>query len=208
MKKVTLILSLLAVTLPALAQKDKKAQDILDAMSNRYNALKSYQAAFIYTNGGASEKGDLAVKNDKFRLTLDEQDVFGNGKTMSTYLKESNELNVQDYDADSNSEMNPTQIYSMYRQGYNYRFLKEQKQAGRTLQVVELTPTKPKNGIMKVQISVDKADKSIRNWVITNKDGRRTTYTITKFTPNANVPDAYFVFDKTKHPGVEVIDLR
>ena len=209
MKKIALILSLaLLVTLPTLAQKDKRAQVILDAMSNRYNALKSYQATFTYTNGGASEKGDLAVKNDKFRLSVGEQEVFSDGKIMSTYLKESNELNVQDYDADSNGESNPTQIYSMYKQGYNYRFLKEQKQGSSTVQVIELTPTSLKNGISKVQIAVDKADKSIRNWVITNKDGKQTTYTITKFTPNASVPDSYFVFDKTKHPGVEVVDLR
>ena len=48
-------------------------------------------------------------------------------KSMSTYLKESNELNVQDYDADSNGESNPTQIYSMYKQGYDYRLLKGAK---------------------------------------------------------------------------------
>ena len=81
MKKIALILSLaLLVTLPTLAQKDKRAQVILDAMSNRYNALKSYQATFTYTNGGASEKGDLAVKNDKFRLSVGEQEVFSDGK--------------------------------------------------------------------------------------------------------------------------------
>ncbi|RYF62489.1 MAG: outer membrane lipoprotein carrier protein LolA, partial [Cytophagaceae bacterium] len=33
-------------------------------------------------------------------------------------------------------------------------------------------------------------------------------YTITKFTPNAPAPDALFTFDKSKYPGVEVVDLR
>ncbi|ADB41819.1 LolA family protein [Spirosoma linguale] len=213
MKKFAVLLSLAFVmTLPAFAQKDKRAQGILDAMSKKYKSLKSYQASFTFASagGGAKEsyKGDLTVKNEKFRLLLGGQEVFTDGKTMSTYIKESNEVNVQDYDAGSNSELNPTQIYTIYKRGFDYRFLKEQKQAGRTLEVIELTSNRPKSAIKTVQIAVDKADKSVRNWLISNKDGKQTSYTITKFTPNVNVPDSFFAFDKSKYPGVEVVDLR
>lgn len=213
MKKLILILSLaFAMTIPAFAQKEKRAQTILDAMSKKYKALKSYQAAFTFASagGGAKEsyKGDLTVKNEKFRLLLGGQEVFTDGKTMSTYIKESNELNVQDYDASANNELNPTQIYSIYKRGFDYRFLKEQKQGGRTLEVIELTSNRPKSAIKTVQIAVDKLDKSVRNWLITNRDGKQTSYTITKFTPNVNASDAMFVFDKSKYPGVEVVDLR
>lgn len=213
MKKIACLLSVAFLTVSlAFAQKDKRAQDILDAMSKRYKSLKSYQAAFTYTSagGGAKEsyKGDLTVKNEKFHLILGGQEVFTDGKTMSTYIKETNEVNVQDYDASGGGELNPTQIYTIYKRGFDYRFLKEQKEGGRTLEVIELTPNRPKSPIATLQISVDKADKSVRNWLIINKDGKRTTYTITKFTPNVNVPDSYFVFDKGKYPGVEVVDLR
>lgn len=213
MKKIAWMLSLaLIITLPAFAQKDKRAQTILDAMSKKYKSLKSYQAAFTYTSAGAgakeSYKGDLTVKNEKFRLQLGGQEVFTDGKTMSTYIKESNEVNVQDYESGSTSELNPTQIYTIYQRGFDYRFLKEQKQGGRTVEVIELTPNRPKSAIATIQISVDKADKSVRNWLIVNKDGKRTSYFITKFTPNVNAPDSLFVFDKAKYPGVEVVDLR
>jgi outer membrane lipoprotein-sorting protein len=213
MKKIAWMLSLAFImTLPAFAQKDKRAQGILDAMSKKYKALKSYQANFTFASvGGAAKesyKGDLTVKNEKFRLSLGGQEVFTDGKTMSTYIKESNEVNVQDYDGGGNSELNPTQIYTIYKRGFDYRFLKEQKQAGRTLEVIELTSNRPKSAIKTVQISVDKADKSVRNWLIINKDGKQTSYTITKFTPNVNVPDTFFAFDKSKYPGVEVVDLR
>lgn len=213
MKKIAWMLSVaLIITLPTFAQKDKRAQTILDAMSKKYKALKSYQAAFTYTSAGGGEKeslkGDLTVKNEKFRLQLGGQEVFTDGKTMSTYIKESNEVNVQDYEGAGTSELNPTQIYTIYKRGFDYRFLKEQKQGGRTVEVIELTPNRPKSPISTIQISVDKADKSVRNWLIVNKDGKRTSYTITKFTPDVNVPDSLFVFDKAKYPGVEVVDLR
>ena len=200
------------LTFPVFAQKEKRAQAILDAMSKNYKSLKSYQAAFTYASVGAgakeSYKGDLTVQNEKFRLVLGGQEVFTDGKTMSTYIKESNEVNVQDYDRNETSELNPTQIYTIYKRGFDYRFLKEQKQGGRTLEVIELKPNRQKSPIAAIQISVDKADRSVRNWLIINKDGKRTTYTITKFTPNVKVPDSYFVFDKGKYPGVEVVDLR
>ncbi|GAB4045829.1 LolA family protein [Spirosoma litoris] len=213
MKKLALALGLAFVlTWPALAQKDKRAQEILDAMSKSYKALKSYQASFTYTSTGAGAKdaykGDLAIKNEKFRLLLGGQEVFTDGKVMYTYVKETNEVNVQDYDASGNGELNPTQIYTIYKRGFDYKFVKEQKQGGRTLEVIELTSNRPKSPVATVQLSVDKADKSIRNWLIVNKDGKRETYTITKFTPNVNLPDSYFVFDKSKYPGVEVVDLR
>ncbi|WP_460906827.1 LolA family protein [Spirosoma areae] len=213
MKKIAWMLSVaFVVTLPAFAQKDKRAQGILDAMSAKYKALKSYQAAFTFSSVGAGAKeaykGDLTVKSEKFRLNLGGQEVFTDGTTMSTYIRESNEVNVQDYEAGATSELNPTQIYTIYKRGFTYRFLKEQKQGGRSLEVIELTPNRPKSPIATIQISVDKLDKSVRNWLIVNKDGKRTTYAITKFTPNVNVTDSYFMFDKSKYPGVEVVDLR
>ncbi|GAB3565202.1 hypothetical protein GCM10027578_12120 [Spirosoma luteolum] len=202
----------LFLTMPALAQKDQRAQTILDAMSKKYKSLKSYQAAFTYSSkgGGPAEtyKGDLTVKGNKFRLKTGGQEVFTDGKTMATYSKETNEVNVQDYEAGASSEFNPTQIYSVYKHGFTYRFLKEQSQGGRTVDVIELTPTKAKSNITSLQISVDKADKSARNWQVVTKDGKRTTYTITSFTPDINVADSFFTFDKSKYPGVEVVDLR
>lgn len=197
---------------PATAQKDKRAKDVLDAMSKKYKALKSYQATFTFTTEGAgakeSFKGDLTVKDTKFRLKLGGQEVFNDGQTMYTYVKESNEVNVQDYDGSNNSDLNPARIYTIYNKGYNYRYIGEQKQSGKPVEVIELTPEKKNTQITKVQISVDKADKSVHSWTTTDKTGKRTTYAISKFTPSTNIPDSYFVFDKAKYPGVEVIDLR
>lgn len=197
------------LALPAFAQKDKRAGDILDAMSKKYKTYKTYQASFSFTADGAAPfKGDLTVKDQKFRLKLGGQEVFNDGKTMSTYIKESNEVNVQDYDVSDNSDFNPSRIYSIYKKGFNYRFVGEQKVAGRPVEVIELTPEKKNTQVTKIQISVDKADKSVRSWQITDKAGKRTSYSISKFTPNITVADNYFVFDKAKYPGVEVVDLR
>ncbi|GAB3927401.1 LolA family protein [Larkinella terrae] len=209
MKKLALLWALVVgLSLPSIAQKDKKASDVLDAMSAKYKALNSYKASFTYTGDGSNYKGELTVKKVAFRLKLAGQEVFTDGKTMSTYIKETNEVNVQDYDAGAAGDFNPTKIYSIYKQGYNYKYIGEQKQGGQAVDVVELIPEKKGTQIVKVQISVNKADKQIKGWKLTDKTGKVTSYTIDKFTPNVAVPDSYFVFDKSKYPGVEVVDLR
>ncbi|MFC5412507.1 outer membrane lipoprotein carrier protein LolA [Larkinella bovis] len=209
MRKVALLWAfIVGISFPSLAQKDKKASEVLDAMSKKYQTLNSYKALFSYAGEGGTYKGDLTVKKAAFRLKLAGQEVFTDGKTMSTYIKETNEVNVQDYDAGAAGDFNPTKIYSIYKQGYNYKYIGEQKQGGQAVEVVELTPEKKNTQITKVQISVNKADKSVKGWKLTDKTGKLTTYTIDKFTPNVAVADSYFVFDKSKYPGVEVVDLR
>lgn len=209
MKKVALLWALIVgFALPSVAQKDKKASEVLDAMSKKYQALNSYKATFSYAGEGGKYKGDLAVKKNAFRLKLAGQEVFTDGKTMSTYIKETNEVNVQDYDAGSAGEFNPTKIYSIYKQGYSYKYIGEQKQGGQPVEVVELTPEKKNTQITKVQIAVNKKDKSVKGWKLTDKSGKITSYSIDSFTPNVAIADNYFVFDKSKYPGVEVVDLR
>ncbi len=190
------------------AQKDKRAETVLDAMSARYKALSSYKATFSYTADQTTYKGDIAVKGTMFRFKTAGQEVFTDGKVMWTYVKEANEVNVQDYDASATGDFNPTKIYTMYKKGFANRYVRESKTGGRTLDVVELKPDKKNAQIARVEISVDRADKSVKSWQITDKTGKRTTYTISQFTPNPVLANGFFVFDKANYPGVEVVDLR
>ena len=76
MKKVknSILLLVVSVFLTAVshethAQGDKKATAILDAMSAKYQKIKSFKALFTYTpEGGKPLKGDVTTKGTKFRL--------------------------------------------------------------------------------------------------------------------------------------------
>ena len=43
---------------------------------------------------------------------------------------------------------------------------------------------------------------------ITGLEAKKTVFRIDKFVPNVPAADAMFIFDKSKYPGVEVVDLR
>jgi outer membrane lipoprotein carrier protein len=193
--------------------QDKKAEAILDAMSKKYKATQSYNANFSYGVENATNKvvkfltGNVTVKGNKFKLKTAGQEIFNNGKEMFTFVKETNEVNITD-PADSDEDFSPTKIYNIYKKGYKYQFKEEKKEAGQTYETVELTPSTAKNNVAKIQITVNKQDKSIKNWKVWDKAGKKTLFRIDKFVPNVSATDASFIFDKKNYPGVEVIDLR
>jgi outer membrane lipoprotein-sorting protein len=194
------------------AQTDKRAAAILDAMSNKYKSMTTFRVAFTYTSEGTGPKetlkGDATVKGTKFRLKMAGQEIFNDGKTMTTYIKESNEATVNNYDPKEVGDIDPTKVYTIYKKGYKYVFIEEVTESGRVYEVVELSPEKKESKVAKVQIKVDKKDKSVKSWKITQRNGQRVVFKVDKFTPNVSVEDKFFAFDASQYKGVEVIDLR
>jgi len=209
LKIITLILALLSFSDSLFAQGDKKSTAILDAMSSRYQKIKSFKAIFTYTpDGGKSLKGDATVKGTKFRLKMAGQEIYNDGKLMATYIKETNEVNLQDFDPTATGDLDPTKIYSAYKKGFKYAFLEEQKEGSQVYEVVELTSTNKNSQVGKVQIHVNKKDKSIWSWKIFQKNGQKVTYKVDQFQPDVAVADNFFTFNAKQYPGVEVVDLR
>ena len=136
------------------------------------------------------------------------QEIYNNGKEVYTYVKETNEVNVTDYNPADEADFSPSKIYSIYKKGYKYLFKEELKQGAQVFEVVELSPTAKSGSVAKIQITVNKNDKSIKSWKIWDKKGKTTLFRVDKFVPNFQATDAMFTFDKTKYPGVEVVDLR
>ena len=192
---------------------DPKAGEILDAMSKKYKSIPAFKASFTYstenktTGNKESFPGELTVKGNMFRLKMAGQEVINNGSTVWTYMKESNEVNISDYEPDE-QEITPNKIFNVYKKGYKYTFTEETKDKGVSYEVVDLIPEKKNSRVFKVQFTVNKKDKSIKNVKVFEKNGNRATYTITKFTATNNIDDKLFAFDEAQYKDVEVIDLR
>lgn len=209
-KQISLLIGLLFLILGnGYAQDEKRALAVLDAMSNRYQSFTSYKATFTYSSqGGRPAQGEATVKGGKFYLKMADQEVLSDGKVLATYLKESNEVTLQDYNEDEIGDLSPTRIYRAYKQGYKYAFMGETQVNGRTYENVRLIPTASNSPISNVELQIDKADKSIKGWKIFSKGNESTQFTVTQFQSNIAVNDNLFTFDAKRFPGVEVIDLR
>jgi outer membrane lipoprotein-sorting protein len=74
--------------------------------------------------------------------------------------------------------------------------------------VVDLVPEKKDAQYFKIRMNIAKKDRNVQSFTLFDKSGNKYKYTISKFTPNANIADNFFTFDPKKYPGVEIIDLR
>ena len=218
MKKIPLFLAVagfVAFTNPSFSQgtKDPKAQEILKGVSAKYKAMKSLSASFKITTQDQKAKttdtqtGNLLVKGDKYKLTLKGQEVIADGKTIWTYLKESNEVQIND--AGENSDgISPTSIFTIYEKGFATKYVGEKKEGTKMLQQIELIPDDTKKAYFKIQLFIDKQEKVISSAKIFNKNGTNFIYVIEQFKMNPDAPESVFTFDKSKHPDVEIVDLR
>jgi outer membrane lipoprotein-sorting protein len=202
---------ILAVTVSA--QYDPKALETLDAMSKKYKTIPSFEANISYTLTNEVEKvseefkGKITVKGNKFRFALPEQEVINNGSTIWTYLPEAKEVNIDNYDPNS-EDLNPSKMHEVYKKGFKYLYLQDKTEGGVLCEEIDLVPEKKDAQYFKVKMFINKKDKIIQSFTLFDKGGNRYKYTITKFVQNVKVEDSFFTFDAKKYPGVDVIDLR
>jgi outer membrane lipoprotein carrier protein len=214
MKQITFLLLLFSFTFTQSARaQDQKARQILDAMSKKYQALKAFRVNFSQSLENAGTKmqenldGEITVMGDKFRLRTDDQEIINNGNTIWTYIKSENEVNISENDPEEQG-MTPNRIFTMYKKGYKYAYVDETQEAGELCDVIELSPEDRNDPVFKVRLNISKKDKALKSWKMFRNNGNRYTYTISNFTPNPNVDNNFFAFDKSKFKGVKVIDLR
>ncbi|MCH8904323.1 MAG: outer membrane lipoprotein carrier protein LolA [Bacteroidetes bacterium] len=192
---------------------DPKAAKILSDMSAKYKALNSIKASIKLTIESPEDdfkeemSGSIFLKGSKYKLELGDQEITCDNKTMWTYLKDVNEVTIDNYEEDGDI-MNPKDIFTMYESGFIYGFINEKTEGGRIIQVIDLTPTDKTKPFFKVRLNIDKVKKEIISAVIFDKNGNHYTYEVSNFVANPGLRDAFFTFELSKHPGIEVVDLR
>ena len=218
MKKIITSLLFLTITLGGLFAQagvsDPAAKKILDAVSAKFKTFKTVQAKFnlsIENGAGKSvgnKTGALYMKGSKYRISVTGQEIYCDGANISTYEKSTNEVTITKLDPSVNT-LTPQKLFTnFYDKDFLYKLNGEQKIKGKTVQEIELTPTDKTKPFFKVLLYVDKASSTISSAKLFEKTGNRFNYAVSGMNPNAAVTDAQFVFDSSKYPGVEVVDLR
>ena len=215
MRKLYIAMALLITGSVVLAQKnDPAAKQVLDAVSAKFKTFNSVQAGFAYKVEDAkgktmsTKKGNVWMKGNKYRVSFGGQEIFSDGKTTWNYDKNSNEVNINSVDA-SGTALTPQKLFTnFYDKDFLYLLNGEKKVAGKTLQEIEMTPTDKSKPFHKVYLQVDKAAKTIYSTKVLENGGNRYTYTVSNMKTNGTLADNQFAFDKSKYPGVEVVDLR
>lgn len=215
MKKLYMVLALMSAGMTMLAQgNDPDAKKILDAVSAKFKTFKTVKAAFTYKVENAAGKalstktGTIMMKGTKYRISFGGQEIFCDGKTVWNYDKSANEVTVNNLD-ESGGGITPAKLFTdFYNNDFLYKLNGEKKVGGKVLQEIEMTPTDKNKSFHKVYLMVDKVAKTINSTRVLEKTGDRFVYSVTSMNTSTPMADNLFVFDKSKYPGVEVVDLR
>jgi outer membrane lipoprotein-sorting protein len=212
----SIVLGFSAIAQPpkSMGQSDPDAKKVLDAVSAKFKTFKTVKANFNYrieSSGGkeqGAKKGIVYMKGTKYRVTITGQEIYCDGNKIWTFDKSANEVQVSQFDPATNT-ITPQKLFTnFYDKDFLYKLNDEKKQGSKVLQQVELTPVDKTKPYFKVLLDVDKKSKIIMSTTVFEKNGNRYIYSINNISTNTSIPDDTFVFDETKYPGVEVIDLR
>jgi outer membrane lipoprotein-sorting protein len=199
---------------------DTKAKAILDEVAAKTKTYTSIKTEFTSvtdkkisnteTKVTEAQSGTLQLKGDKYKLELKGQIIFCDGKTQWTYIKESNEVQVNNApDPKETDNINPVNIFTLYEKGYKYKYEKEDLLNGTKVDIVNLYPlVADKKPYHTIRLTIDKEKKQIVVVKIMNKNGTANTITVKNFTVNSDLADALFTFNKADYKSVEVVDLR
>lgn len=213
--RIVLFFAAMVFSVSGFAQgNDPAAKKILDAVSAKFKSFKSVQATFTLKNEDSrgnvlgSKTGKVSMKGNKYNVLINGQEIFCDGSNIWTYDKSVNEVTITRLDP-SATTITPQKLFTnFYDKDFLSKLNGEKTLDKKVLQEIEMTPVDKTKPFHKVYILVDKANKTIYSSRVLDKSGNVYTYTVSNLNGNANVSDAQFVFDKSKYPGVEVIDLR
>ena len=104
MKKTAFLLICLLVSLFAEAQEATK---ILDKSAATLRAAGNVKIAFTLEADGGSSTGYIKLQRQKFVINMGGTITWFDGKTMWTYVKANDEVNVTTPSADAVAKMNP-----------------------------------------------------------------------------------------------------
>ena len=195
---------------------DPAARAILEKLRTKYEAYKSVEADFKLTIEIPEEEeevqnGNLAQKGEQYRMTLDNQAIYCDGKTLWLYLKSNNEVQVNDVDdfEEEDEMLSPKDLLRIYeKEDFIYGLTNDGFENGVAIQQIEFKPTDKDSEYAKMRLTVDKKKNQIMRIKAFAVDGARYTMEVKKFKPNLTYKPADFIFNPKNFPGIHVEDLR
>lgn len=191
-------------------KSDPEATKILKNLKKIYGKYEGieieYNLELEYGEDKEVQTGKILQEGDKYRINNNGNIIINDGNTVWMYIQKQNEVQINDFIADEEeAPFTPAKIFNMDENDdeFVYVITGEDSRGYK----IEFKPRDPDSEIMKIRIRVDKAQTKINSVKVFSDDGSRMTFVVNKI-KNTKPSSSSFRFNKEKHPGVKVIDLR
>lgn len=211
MKKVIFVL-ILAVTALTVKAQSGDAKTVLDKMSSTYKAMAGFEISFVQKNFSEAEviaqtAGSVSAAKEKFLIKLEGQEIYCNGPVLWTYLVESQELTISNFEPEEGA-INPANIYDIYKEGYTFEFKRQDSVNGELVDVVELISTDEDADFTNIVMYIGQQDSYLKSWDLIDYDGAKTSFEVSAFKPDQAFDAKYFEFNEEANPVQHKEDLR
>ena len=217
-----LIVSFLIILAGSIAftQDDVRSKPILDKVASVNNGYKTIKSDFKVTSTTSvpsdqarTESGKIMIKGTKYHLFLSNSDVVFDGKSIYTYLKEANEINITKPEPSKKDNgdfffSNPKDIFKGYNKNFKSTFIKETNLNNVPCFEIDLYPIDFKTKYIRIKMHINKSTYQIVDIKLFFKDGSHHLLEFTTFAPNSDLDEKEFIFDLKKYPNAEVNDMR
>ncbi|WP_340114233.1 LolA family protein [Maribellus mangrovi] len=216
MRKIFIVIAVVLAANLTWAQSDAKATQILEEVSAKTKTFKSMSADFVFAMDNdemdihEKDEGTIIVKGQKYVVKLPGSgiEVFSDGQTIWTYMKDGNQVTISSLEDSENELMDPSSIFSIYERGFRSQFVAETQEGNKTLYKINLFPDEEEYQVTKIEVAIDKATLMLSSATLYATDENLYSIVVKKMEPNKVFSDSDFVFDESKYGDLEVIDFR
>jgi len=211
------IFFILLSLLSANAQKeDAEGKRIIETFTKKTQSYAGVTTSFTFTlidlkdQSENSYSGTFNMKGEKYVLKLNHNFIYFNGTTLWNYLPDEEEVNIstpENNPAEATDFDNPVTFFSLIGKDFFNKFIGTDTREGKAVQVVDLYPKDLNKPYSRIRLQIFKETHQLYSARYFGKDGIQYILKLTEF-HNKDIPDSFFSFDTSKHPEVEIIDLR
>lgn len=212
MNRILILLLVFFTWKATFAQHNADAKSILEKMSIKYSQMSSLRAEITQNMFNESQrldetvKGYIKVKGNKYVMFFPGQSVANDGERIYVFVKELNEITI-DFFYPEESEINPANIFNIYKSGYNYSLLSEEIVSGFDCYVIDLIPEDRETQFYRIRQFIDKSDYILRKYILYDRTNTQFSHLLINQRSDINIKDSEFLFDADSHPGATIQDL-
>ena len=186
---------------------DENATAALKKASDRFNQNVSFTVtATTYDSQRkktGSQSAEVRYNKGRYRLVTASQELISDGTTVWHWNKQANEVTVNNMGTDDIDLMNPGRLLANYDQSFKAKYIRTDDDGSA---VIDLQPRSARS-YHKIRLFINEESGLLKRMEVHKFDSSREVYEISDFKRTANAA-SQFTFDATKHPGVEIIDMR
>ncbi|MCL2414474.1 MAG: outer membrane lipoprotein carrier protein LolA [Bacteroidales bacterium] len=193
---------------------DPAAHAILNSVRRNLQSFRSLKFDFTLITENQMERtrntignGTILMRGDSYNLNFLEMTTISDGRTIWNFNAETNEVYISQSNPNDLETMNPLVMINTYEDHFRSILIREELENNVLVAVIDLRPFEARN-FHRVRVIANLENNTLVRTEIHDRDGTNLIFRMDRMQTNVPAPNSEFRFDVSRHPGVEIVDLR